>query len=71
MVLREVMPRTEWSSAHKAEVNWRPWSDVMSEGTPNLQIQWRIKAEAQEAAVISASGIASSQRVVLSMMVNK
>ena len=65
------MPRTEWSSAHRAEVNCRPWSELMSVGTPKRQIQWRINAEAQVAAVMSANGMASSHLVVRSMMVNK
>jgi hypothetical protein len=34
------------------EVNWVPLSEVMREGTPNLDTQPPIKASAQEAADI-------------------
>ncbi len=57
--------------AHSAEQNWRPWSDVMTLGTPNLATQPVIRASTQEAVSIDRSGNASSQRVDLSTMVNK
>ena len=45
-----MMPRDLWSSCHKELQNWRPWSVVMSLGTPKREIQWRIKASAQSRA---------------------
>jgi hypothetical protein len=68
----------EWSTpsrlhmfVHSAEQNWQPWSDVITLGTPNLATQPVKRASTQAAVSIDRSGIASSQRVDLSIMVNK
>ena len=58
-------------ASQTAEVNWVPLSEVMREGTPNLDTQPLIKASAQEAADISLSGIASNHLVDLSTAVNR
>jgi hypothetical protein len=65
------MERREQRAAHNEDVNCGPLSLVMMSGTPNLWIHpWR-RAAAQSAAVVEASGTASGQRVVLSMIVNR
>jgi hypothetical protein len=65
------MERREQRLAHKEEVNCGPLSLVIISGTPNLWIHpWR-RAAAQSAAVVVVSGIASGQRVVLSITVNR
>jgi len=56
---------------HKEEVNCAPLSLVMVSGTPNLWIHPWSRADAQSAAVVDDRGIASGQRVVRSMTVNK
>ncbi len=65
------MERREQRLAHNEDVNCGSLSLVMIAGTPNLWIHpWR-RAAAQSAAVVEASGSASGQRVVLSIMVNR
>jgi hypothetical protein len=65
------MERREQRAAHSEDVNCGPLSLVIVSGTPNLWIHpWR-RAAAQSAAVTDVSGIASGQRVVLSMTVNR
>ena len=63
------MPREDINSDHNTEVNWRPWSVVISWGTPNLDTQERRRAVAQSVAVAEASGTASNHPEYLSMMV--
>jgi hypothetical protein len=65
------MERREQRLAHNEEVNWGPLSLVIISGTPNRWIQPCRRAAAQSAAVTDVSGIASGQRVVLSMTVNR
>ncbi len=58
-------------AAHREEVNWASRSDVMTARTPNrLTHPWN-NAFAQSTVVVAAIGIASGQREVLSMMVNR
>jgi hypothetical protein len=65
------MERRVQRLAHNEDVNCGPLSLVIVSGTPNLWIHpWR-RAAAQSAAVTEVSGIASGQRVVLSMTVNR
>ena len=63
------MPSSLHRSDQTEEVNWAPRSVVMVEGTPKREIQWRMKAEKTERAEVSASGIASGQRVLRSTRV--
>ncbi len=58
-------------ASQTADVNWVPLSEVMREGTPNLDTQPPIKASAQEAADISRSGMASNHLVDLSTAVKR
>jgi hypothetical protein len=51
------------------EVNCAPLSDVMMAGTPNLQTHPENKAAAAEVAAVLARGMASIQRLVLSITV--
>ena len=69
VVRKEEMPNSWCSSAQREDVNCRPWSVVTSAGTPKRAIQCRTKAAAHVEAVMSTKGMASSQRVVLSMTV--
>ena len=48
-----------------------PWSEVIIEGTPNLEIQVWMRAEAQSAAAMEERGIASSQREERSITVRR
>jgi len=57
--------------AHKAEVNWVPRTAVMNAGTPNMLTQPVNSSLAQSTVVMEFKGIASGQREVLSMMVNR
>jgi hypothetical protein len=63
------MPRRRIRAAHTAETNCTPLSEVSWLGTPNRTIQPVIDASVQSAAVTLAKGIASAQRVDLSMTV--
>ncbi len=70
MVNRIFMP--SWCDrASQTEENCLPWSEVTYSGTPNLATQPDTKASAQLAAEVDRSGIASAQRVDLSIMVNR
>ncbi len=57
--------------AHRAEVNWAPWSDVRWAGTPKRPIQCRMSASRQVAVSTFASGTASNILLALSMMVKR
>ncbi len=65
------MLRREQRLAHNEEVNCGPLSLVMMSGTQNLDIHPRRRAAAQSVAVVDVRGIASGQRVILSMTVNR
>jgi hypothetical protein len=64
------MERREQRLAHNEDLNCGPLSLVMISGTLNLWIHPCRRAAVQSAVVVEASGIASSQRVVLSITVN-
>jgi hypothetical protein len=53
------------------EQNCLPWSKVTCSGTSNLDTQPDTRASAQLAAEVDRSGIASAQRVDLSMSVKR
>jgi hypothetical protein len=53
------------------EQNCLPLFEVICSGTPNLATQLQIRASAQLAAEVDQSGMASAQRVDLSMTVNR
>ena len=55
----------------REDINCRPWSVTMQDGTPKREIQPRSKAVAQDTAVMSANGKASTQREKRSMTVSK
>ncbi len=57
--------------AQRADVNWAPLSEVMVAGTPKRDTQPAKRALAQLAAVMEASGMASGNLDVRSMMVNR
>ena len=57
------------NSAQREEVNWAPRSEVRLVGMPNLAIHPRMRAFAQDAAEMSASGTASGHRDQLSTIV--
>ncbi len=57
--------------AQRADVNWAPLSEVMVVGTPKRDTQPAKKALAQSAAVMEASGMASGQLDVRSMLMNR
>ena len=63
------MPKEAMSSDQRSEVNCRPWSVVMSCGTPKRETQWRSRACAQSTAVAETKGTASSHREKRSMIV--
>ena len=65
------MPSKVDISDHKELVNWRPWSVVMSPGTPKWATQERKRALAQSSAVIVVRGTASNHLVYLSTIVNR
>ena len=54
---------------HTLDSNWLPWSDVRLRGTPNLDTHVLMKARATVSVVMSASGVASGQRVKRSTQV--
>ena len=64
-------PRSCVKRAQSVEMNWRPRSVVIVEGVPNRDIQPLMKAAATDSAVICVNGIASDQRVNLSMQVRR
>jgi hypothetical protein len=66
-----VMDSRRQRAAHNADVNWAPLSLVIVEGTPKSCTHPTRRASAQAAAVMEASGTASGQRVVLSMIVKR
>jgi hypothetical protein len=55
---------------HEADANWVPLSEVNVSGTPKRATQEDRKASTHEEADILLRGTASSQRVVLSTIVN-
>ena len=65
------MPNLVVRMAQMAEVNWAPRSDVSVSGTPNLEIHPQIRASAQDVVDVHFRGIASAQRVDLSIMVKR
>jgi hypothetical protein len=65
------MPNLLQKAAHVDEENWAPLSEVRVSDTPKRATQWKKKASTQEAAEVSLRGMASSQRVVQSIMVNR
>ena len=64
-----LIDKTSLSSAQRAEVNCALWSEVRFVGTPNLATQPQMRALAQAAAEMSASGTASGHRDHLSTIV--
>ena len=63
------MLRRQQSWNQREEVNCGPRLEVITEGTPNREIQVWMRAVAQTAAAVEERGMASGQRVVWSMMV--
>jgi hypothetical protein len=57
--------------AQRAYVNWAPLSEVMVAGTPKRDTQPAKRALGQSAAVMEASGMASGNLDVRSMIVNR
>jgi hypothetical protein len=57
--------------AHREEVNWRPWSEVMMVGTPNLATQDDMRASTQSSAAMDFKGATSNHLDDLSTIVNK
>jgi hypothetical protein len=70
-VVEAEIPRIEQTPVQIEDVNWEPLSDVITAGTPNLEIQVEIRARAQDSAVMEVKGTASGHLVVLSIMVNR
>ena len=66
-----LIPSSLVRPAHKAEVNWRPWSDVMMDGTPNLATHADMSTSTQSSAAMDFRGMASSHLDDLSTMVNR
>jgi hypothetical protein len=66
-----LIPSSLVRPAHKEEVNWRPWSEVMMVGTPNLAAQDDMRAFTQSSAAMDFEGAASSHLDNLSTIVNK
>jgi hypothetical protein len=70
-VNRIFMPSWRDRASQTEEQNCLPWSEVTCSGTLNLAIQQVTRASAQLAAEVNRSGIASAQRVDLSITVNR
>ena len=66
-----LMPRSEQSEQHREDINWGPLSEVIAAGTPKRLIHAEKSARVQSEDVMAERGIASGQRVVLSMIVNR
>ena len=66
-----MMLRAEHSEDQRAEVNCGPRSEVMTAGTPNLEIHPWSRAAEQSAAVVLARGRASNHLVERSITVNR
>jgi hypothetical protein len=64
-------PNLLQKAAHVEDENWAPLSEVRVSGTPKRVTQCKKKTSTQEAAEVSFRGMASSQRVVRSIMVNR
>ncbi len=71
MVKRILIPSWHDRASQMDEQNCLPWSEVTCSGTPNLDTQPDTRASAQLAAEVDRSGIASAQRVDLSMTVKR
>jgi hypothetical protein len=65
-----LIPSSLVRPAHREEVNWRPWSEVMMVGTPNLATQDDMRASTQSSAAMVCKGVASSHLDDLSTIVN-
>jgi hypothetical protein len=63
------MCRVEQSTFQIAEQNWVPLSDVITAGTPNLEIHVSTRASAHVRASMFLSGVASSHLVLRSIIV--
>ena len=62
-----LQPSSSINRCCSADPNWCPWSVVMEDGTPNLNIQQLIKVWATVSAVMSTIGMASGHLVILSI----
>ena len=65
------MPRRAQSEHQKEKINCGPLSEVITTGTPKRLIQDEKSARAQSEEDVEDRGIASGQRVVLSIIVSK
>ena len=63
------MPRRAQSENHNEEINCCPLSEVITTGTPERLIQDEKSAQSEED--VEDRGIASGQRVVLSIIMSK
>ncbi len=66
-----MIPSSLVRPAHRAEVNWQPWSDVMMVYTPNLATHAEMRTSTQSSAAMDFKGTASSHLDDLSTIVNK
>ncbi len=71
MVCTCLIPSSLVRPAHSEEVNWRPWSEVRMDGTPNLATQDEMRASTQSSAAMDFKGAASNHLDDLSTIVNK
>ena len=71
MVGERRMPSKLLREVQREETNCGPRSEVIVDGTPNLEIQPEKRTMAQSEAEMAERGIASGQRVVQSMMVSR
>ncbi len=71
MVVLWLTPSCLQVEAHMSEVNWLPLSEVMTAGFLNWAIQLLMRASLQASVFMVGMGMASSQQLVLSMMVNR
>ena len=65
------MPSLSAISFQRTDVNWGPLSEVISNGTPKRDIQCLLSVFALSEVDVLLIGMASGQRVVLSMMLRR
>ena len=63
--------RMEQTSDQTEGVNWAPRSEVRIDGTPNLETQVEIKAQAEDSEVMEDNGTASDKLEILSIIARR
>ena len=65
------IPREQQTPVQMEAVNWAPWWNMRTEGTPNLATQMERKNLTQVSAVMELNEATSDQHVIQSFMLRR